>query len=166
MLDGDIVDGSKASDVVVRLAPGAGDLANAGKSMYTSLDKKVPAELALLVRCMESGDKCTDDVLNQVLNIEHILANNIEKLNKATGELEPGTRIVLITEEGTTIGTTSKGIYRSLQSIISLIGTPPFRPAIQVRIKNSPTKSGYSCLILEFLGFKLSVEETTKKKVK
>ena len=78
MLDGEIVDGSKASDVVVRLAPGAGDLANAGKSMYTSLDKTVPAELALLVRCMESGEKCTDDVLNQVLNIEHILANNIE----------------------------------------------------------------------------------------
>lgn len=144
-------DGS-VTELAVRPATLAADLVSGGQGMWTSLDKTKAADQAIMIRCLGTADKRSDDVINQILNVRHILAHNVEMVNSATGEVMQSVRIVLVTTDGETIGTVSKGIYSSLQSITSIVGVPPWENGIRLRIKPQTTRNGFRTLVLEFLG--------------
>jgi hypothetical protein len=68
--------------------------------------------------------------------------------------------------EGETIGTVSKGIFSSLQSITSIVGLPPYESGLRVRIKPVATRNGYRTLVLEFLGIGAPAKEVKTKEPK
>lgn len=144
-------DGS-VTELAVRPATLAADLVSGGQGMWTSLDKTKAADQAIMIKCLGTADKRSDDVINQILNVRHILAHNVEMQNSQTGEVMQSVRIVLVTTDGETIGTVSKGIYSSLQSITSIVGVPPWENGIRLRIKPQTTRNGFRTLVLEFLG--------------
>ena len=144
-------DGS-VTELAVRPATLAADLVSGGQGMWTSLDKTKAADQAIMIKCLGTADKRSDDVINQILNVRHILAHNVEMVNSQTGEVMQSVRIVLVTTDGETIGTVSKGIYSSLQSITSIVGVPPWENGIRLRIKPQTTRNGFRTLVLEFLG--------------
>lgn len=146
------VSGDKVTELAVRPAILASDLANAGAGMWTSLDKANPEHQSIMVRCLGTADKRSDDVLNTILTIRHVLAHNVDLVDSSTGEVTPSVRIVFVTMDGETIGTVSKGIFSSLQSITSIVGMPPYETGLRVRIKPVTTRQGYRTLTLEFLG--------------
>lgn len=154
-------DGS-VTELAVRPATLAADLVSGGQGMWTSLDKTKPSDQAIMIKCLGTADKRSDDVINQILNVRHILAHNVEMVNSQTGEVMQSVRIVLVTTDGETIGTVSKGIYSSLQSITSIVGVPPWDNGIRLRIKPQTTRNGFRTLVLEFLG--LGAETADEKK--
>jgi len=154
-------DGS-VTELAVRPATLAADLVSGGQGMWTSLDKTKPSDQAIMIKCLGTADKRSDDVINQILNVRHILAHNVEMVNSQTGEVMQSVRIVLVTTDGETIGTVSKGIYSSLQSITSIVGVPPWDNGIRLRIKPQTTRNGFRTLVLEFLG--LGAETSDEKK--
>lgn len=152
----------ETKELATRPAVLASDLASSGAGMWTSLDKSNPEHQGIMVRCLGTADKRSDDVLNTILTIKHILAHNVELVDSATGEVTPSVRIVLVTMEGETIGTCSKGIFSSLQSITGIVGMPPWEHGLRLRIKPVTTRNGYRTLVLEFLGINGS-EKPAKK---
>lgn len=160
------VEGDKVTEMVVRQSSMASDLGNTDKGMWTSLDRSNPKDQPIMIRCLGTADKRSDDVLNTVLTIKHVLAHNVDLTDSATGEVTPSVRIVLVTMEGETIGTVSKGIFSSLQSITSIVGQPPWVNGIQLMIKPVKTRSGFRTLVLEFIGIGAPAPAIKEGKVK
>jgi hypothetical protein len=94
------------------------------------------------------------------------MAHNVDLTDSATGEITSSVRIVLVTTDGETIGTVSKGIFSSLQAITSIVGVPPWENGIRMRIKPVTTRNGYRTLVLEFLGVNAPSEVPAKKGAK
>ena len=160
------VDGDKITEMVVRPTVLAADLAESGKGIWTSLDKANPLHQPIMIKCLGTADKRSDDVLNQILTIQHVMAHNVDLTDSATGEITSSVRIVLVTTDGETIGTVSKGIFSSLQAITSIVGVPPWENGIRMRIKPVTTRNGYRTLVLEFLGVNAPSEAPAKKGAK
>lgn len=153
-------------ELAVRPAVLASDLGNGSSGLWTSLDRSNPEHQGIMVRCLGTADKRSDDVLNTILTIKHVLAHNVDLVDSSTGEVTPSVRIVLVTMEGETIGTVSKGIFSSLQSITSIVGLPPYESGLRVRIKPVATRNGYRTLVLEFLGIGAPAKEAKTKEPK
>lgn len=160
------VNGDKVTELAVRPTVLASDLGNGASGMWTSLDRTKPEDQSIMVRCLGTADKRSDDVLNTILTVKHILAHNVDLVDSSTGEVTPSVRIVLVTMDGETIGTVSKGIFSSLQSITSIVGMPPYEQGLRVRIKPVTTRNGFRTLILEFLGLGAVTEANKKKESK
>ena len=158
------VDGVK--ELAVRPATLASDLGAGNSGLWTSLDRTNPEHQGIMVKCLGTADKRSDDVLNQILTIKHVLAHNVDLVDSQTGEVTPSVRIVLVTMDNETIGTVSKGIFSSLQSITSIVGQPPYDQGLRVRIKPVTTRNGYRTLVLEFIGLGAPVKEPKVKEPK
>lgn len=154
---------NEETGIVTRSVTRAADVATAKDNCYSSLDKNNPKHLALLIKCLERCDKGADEVLDEILNIQHIMCQNVEKLNQTTGELESAILTKLIMVDGSTVGTCSKGIFMSLQGVINILGAPPWEHGIAFKIKQKRTEKGYKMLHLEFVGINSGPEVLPKK---
>jgi len=162
MSDSKEVEVYESHEMILRPANAAHSLLNSAGGIVTTLDRTKPEEQALMSRAMGAPDFKLEDILNETLILKHILAHDVDLVDKVTGEVKSATRIVLITEEEKTISTCSAGIYRSVQYLISITSEPPWIPGIRVKIKAVPTSRGFRTYSLEFIG--ISQREVPKAK--
>ena len=151
------------AEMQVRPSNLATDLGNPDYGLWTSLDRTKVGDQAIMVKCLGTADKRSDDVLNTIISVRHILAHNVDLSDSATGEITPSVRIVFFLMDGTTVGTVSKGIFSSVQAITSIVGMPPYDTGLNVRIKPVATRNGFKTLVLEFLGVGAVQDNKPKK---
>lgn len=109
--------------------------ANESGAPYTSLLAESEDTALLLYKAMNNPDERLSDHINEIVTIRHIFIQPIELPNQETGEVQISPRIVLISDDGTTYATISKGIYNSLKNLCTIIGTPEtWKAPVKVKV--------------------------------
>lgn len=91
------------------------------------------------------------DYINKKIAVENFLIEIQEILNDETGEIERAPRVVLIDEKGKAYQSVSVGMLNAVKNAVQVFGMAPWEPALQVEIKQRPTKSG-SMLTFDVVG--------------
>ena len=69
--------------------------------------------------------------------------------DNATGEITQRNRIVLITPKGDAYGCTSTGVETSMKNLFSIVGCPPWNPAIKFEVVKKQGRNGYKFTSLQ-----------------
>lgn len=91
------------------------------------------------------------DYINKKIKVTDFLIEITEIANEETGELSQVPRVVLIAEDGKSYQATSYGIANSVRNLVQAVGAAPWKPALEVEVKQRPTKRG-SMLTLALIG--------------
>lgn len=106
---------------------------------------------AKIYAAMNNPEHRLADFINKKLNITDYLIEVAEIANEETGEISIVPRVVLIAEDGKSYQATSYGIANSVRNLVQAVGNAPWQPALQLEVKQRPTKRG-SMLTLALIG--------------
>lgn len=141
-----------------------------GVGIYTSLDKRKPEDAMLFMRCINACDKRFEECLGTEIELADIFAHQVNMVNEDTGDLDSGTRCVLITKQRDTIECVSNGVARDLSALAYLYGDPPFPPGLQVKLVQKSVGRNRRMFTLELVsapevkGTKYDNRQSSRKK--
>lgn len=105
------------------------------KATYSSMNAVTHEEKLALFKAINDTDTKVADMVNTMINLKDVYAEQVEFVNEETGELTPGVRIVLIDDQGKSYGCASAGIFNAISKLITLFGEPTWEPPIPVKVK-------------------------------
>lgn len=131
--------------------------------MWTSLDLSDPANKILAMAAIQSATdpKRIGDAIGQTLEVEHAVVHRVQFADEDGVEVEAD-RVVFITPTGEMWATVSHGVVRSLQLLVGMYGTLPWRPAMHVQIQQKRTRRGWLTLQLTPVLHKPTTTKTGK----
>lgn len=109
------------------------------------------ATAAKIYAAMNNPEFRLADFINKKIKVTDYLIEITEIANEETGELSQVPRVVLIAEDGKSYQATSYGIANSVRNLVQAVGAAPWAPALEVEVKQRPTKRG-SMLTLALIG--------------
>lgn len=118
------------------------------KGMYCSIHAETQDERLDIYEAM-SNSMPLDDMVGKVVCVENVIIQPVEMPDNATGELTVRNRIVLITPEGDAYGCTSTGVETSMKNLFSIVGCPPWNPAIAFDVVKKQGRNGYKFTSLQ-----------------
>jgi len=94
-----------------------------------------------------------DDVVGQALEVQHIVAHQVQLANRETGETFDAIRVILVTTDGESYSTASVPFYNAVQTLFSAGITAPFDPALKIKVikKASKTNNAHKFLTFEVI---------------
>ena len=101
---------------------------------------------AKIYAAMNNPEHRLADFINKKISVTDYLIEVAE-----TGEISIVPRVVLIAEDGKSYQATSYGIANSVRNLVQAVGNAPWQPALQLEVKQRPTKRG-SMLTLALIG--------------
>lgn len=120
-------------------------VANSGHATYCSMVPKTPEERKFLFNAVNSPALSLRDFINKTINVRDVFAEECTFLDKQTGAISEGVRIVLIDAEGASYSTCSRGVFSGLSKLFALYGTPDHWtepvPILIKQITKSPTQA-------------------------
>ena len=97
-------------------------------------------------------DKQIGDYLNEVLDVEDIIAGDVLITNKETGEVDEATRTVLILSDGTAVAATSSVLFSRLMQIVSIFGNPNTWPEpLKIKVRQQNLANGRRIYVPEII---------------
>lgn len=117
-------------------------------NMYCSIAAETHED-KMRVYSAVSNPTALDDMVGQNIKISDVILQPVELADEETGECYTGTRIVLISPEGTAYSTVSKGIETNMKNLFAIIGEPTWKPALEMKVVRKPARNGYKFLSLE-----------------
>ena len=97
-------------------------------------------------------DKQIGDYLNEVLEVEDIIAGDVLITNKETGEVDEATRIVLILADGSAVAATSSVLFSRLMQIVSIFGNPNTWPEpLKIKVRQQNLANGRRIYVPEII---------------
>lgn len=126
------------------------DLKPGERNWVTTLDRTNEAQKMILIRALQQADKDIDSIINQPVRITDFLAYDCPFSVAGSGEIVNGVRVVLILDNGETVGTASKGIFDSLRMLIGVLGMGPWHPGLGVVVRQITTRRGRRTYQLEY----------------
>lgn len=107
--------------------------------LLTSYNPTDQDHAAKVFDCINSEDFKGDWAKQNVLEVEHVLIHPTEYTDEETGEVRHGSRVVLVTPDGTRVALHSNGVIKAILLACSFFGCPPWQPARKFRVKEIPT---------------------------
>ena len=134
---------------ITNAAPGA---------MITSL-RANPNDRAASVRVFNAMNNPTDRVANHINEtievqdylIEMTQIEDTDSYGNGLGSYSVVPRVVLVAPDGTSYQAVSYGIANAVRNVVIVCGDAPWNPAVQLKIKQVPTKRG-SMLTVDMVG--------------
>ena len=97
-------------------------------------------------------DKQIGDYLNEVLEVEDIIAGDVLITNKETGEVDEATRTVLILSDGSAVAATSSVLFSRLMQIVSIFGNPNTWPEpLKIKVRQQNLANGRRIYVPEII---------------
>ena len=97
-------------------------------------------------------DKQIGDFLNEVLEVEDIIAGDVLITNKETGEVDEATRTVLILADGSAVAATSSVLFSRLMQIVSIFGNPNTWPEpLKIKVRQQNLANGRRIYVPEII---------------
>jgi len=111
-------------------------------AMWASFDLATLAGKAQLMQALEGDSELLDKHIGTVIEVADIVLQTREVVDE--GEVRLALRGVLVTAEGTCIGTWSGGAMRCLRTIMApqMWGRPPWRPPLRLRVVQKALQNG------------------------
>lgn len=82
------------------------------------------------------------DYINKKIKVTDYLIEIAEIANEETGEVSTVPRVVLLDDKGASYQAVSVGMANALRNLCIACGNAPWNPAIELEIKQQPTKNG------------------------
>lgn len=118
------------------------------KGMYCSVHADTQ-EARLDIYEAVSNSRALDDLVGSYIEVENVIIQPVELTNINTGELEQRNRIVLMTPDGEAYGCSSRGVEMSMKNLFSIVGCPPWTPAIKLDVIKKQGRNGYKFTSLQ-----------------
>jgi len=130
----------------------------AAGAMITSL-RANPNDRAASVRVFNAMNNPTDRVANHINEtievqdylIEMTQIEDTDSYGNGLGSYSVVPRVVLVAPDGTSYQAVSYGIANAVRNVVIVCGDAPWNPAVQLKIKQVPTKRG-SMLTVDMVG--------------
>ncbi len=130
----------------------------ASGAMITSL-RANPDDRAASVRVFNAMNNPTDRVANHINEtievqdylIEMTQIEDTDSYGNGLGSYSVVPRVVLVAPDGTSYQAVSYGIANAVRNVVIVCGDAPWNPAVQLKIKQVPTKRG-SMLTVDMVG--------------
>lgn len=118
-------------------------------AVWSSYDLTTTEGKARLVNAMQSPDtERLSDLNGQVLDIVHLTAHTVTMMDEETGEEFEADRIIVEDAKGTQYAAVSTGVRRSMQILSAVYGSPPWTPALKVRVEMKRTRKNRMVTLL------------------
>lgn len=125
-------------------------VANSGHGTYCSMVPKTPEERKFLFNSVNSPNRLLRDYINKTISVRDVYAEQCAFLDKESGDLSEGVRIVLIDKDGNSYSTCSRGIFSGLSKLFSLYGTPDqWAEPVPILIKQISKSPRQAVLVFE-----------------
>lgn len=128
--------------MVVMFAP-------AQTSMYCSVKANTPEQKKNLFNLTNGKTERLSDKVNTKINMVDLYAEEVEIVDKNTGELRKMPRIIIIDDKGVGYQCVSQGIFSSMKKLIGFMGEPTYSPAVTIMPKQVTTNNGNKVLTFE-----------------
>lgn len=90
------------------------------------------------------------DHINEIINIENVIIQPVEIEDMNTGDMKPMFRIVIIDDGGNPFACTSSGIETAMKNLFTMVGNPPWNPALPMKVVQRKGNKGYKFTSLEY----------------
>lgn len=109
-----------------------------------------------IFNAMNNPSERVSSHINEIIEIENYLIEMTEiedtdSYGNGLGSYSIVPRVVLVSPDGTAYQAVSYGIANAVRNIVTVCGDAPWAPAVQLKIKQVPTKRG-SMLTVEMVG--------------
>lgn len=111
------------------------ELSEASPSTYCSVQGGDREAKKKVYNAMNNPDHRVGDFINKTINVQDVLAEEIELVNEETGELQTAIRVVLIDDKGKSYQAVSTGVYNAIKKLIAVYGAPTWDDPIPVIVK-------------------------------
>jgi hypothetical protein len=113
-----------------------------------SFDLKTPHGRMLLQKCEEAPDEPVRELVNRRIDLVHVYAKPVEKVDEQTSEVVHFLRICLVDANDQVHACASGGIRDGIARILAGRGVPPWKPPVPVEIKLKVLKDSKQRLYL------------------
>lgn len=85
-----------------------------------------------------------DDHLDEVINLKHVVAQVVE-VTQEDGSMTDAVRTILIAEDGTAYAAVSSGLFKALENLLQVLGTPDTwgNAAIPLKVVREKSRKGF-----------------------
>lgn len=118
------------------------------RGMYCSIHAETQEDRLDIYEAV-SNSLSLDDMVGKAVEVENVIIQPVEMTDNATGEIMQRNRIVLITPKGDAYGCTSTGVETSMKNLFSIVGCPPWNPAIKFDVVKKQGRNGYKFTTLQ-----------------
>lgn len=119
---------------------------------FSSWKPKTMDEKKAYFNAISSPSKKLGDMINMEIELRHVYAETCEYINKESGEVTSGVRIVLIDKDGLSYNCSSIGVYKALSKVFAIFGTPDtWEDSLPVRVKQIAPSADRKVLTLEMV---------------
>jgi hypothetical protein len=118
------------------------------RGMYCSIHAETQEDRLDIYEAV-SNSLSLDDMVGKVVEVENVIIQPVEMTDNVTGEIMQRNRIVLITPKGDAYGCTSTGVETSMKNLFSIVGCPPWNPAIKFEVVKKQGRNGYKFTSLQ-----------------
>lgn len=127
------------------------DFASAKKS-YCSWNPKTQEEKVAFFNAVNSPSKRLKEMINMEVQISHIYAETIDFIDKESGEVTPGVRMVFISPDGTSYQASSKGVFSSVSKLLKIFGQPAtWKKPVTIRPKEVSRGADRNVLVFDIV---------------
>lgn len=104
-----------------------------------------------IYKAMNETDDSLRNLVGEEIRLANYIVHKISVKNQVTGEVNDTIRCVLITDDGKSYGTTSKGVTNALIKLVQFLGEPKtWNEPVIIKICEKQGKNGF-----KFLSFDL-----------
>lgn len=114
------------------------------------VDNASVADKKKVFNAMNNPSNKLSDFINKKIKVENIYIETAEYLNDESGEIEIAPRIVLISPDGDSYFTSSKGVLNSLKNVYAAFGAAPWKGGLEFEVKQKAVGKG-KALTLEMV---------------
>lgn len=127
-------------------------VADSGHATYCSIVANTPEERKRVFNAVNTPDKVLRDYINKTINLRDVFAEQCNFVDRESGEVKPGVRIVLIDDEGVSYSTSSTGIFTGLSKLFNIYGTPDcWTEPVPITIKQISRSAKQAVLVFEIV---------------
>lgn len=116
-----------------------GIFAGGGLSLQTSMPMETVEQKKKVLRLVQQSGENIGKYIGKKITIHDVIAHPAEFVNKETGEVTYGARIIMVCAGGKTVTCASGGVARSLGMLVDTFGPLPWVKGLTVEVEQIAT---------------------------
>lgn len=111
--------------------------------MVSTYNRKDPFQALALFKAVQGTDFGLDDMVGEVIEVEHLVAHKAPMVDRETGEISETTRLVLVGPDGTRYGTRSETVRHDVERACIIFGVNfPLKPPMRFKVVQVKSRDG------------------------
>lgn len=118
-------------------------------AVLSTIDTSTDEGKTRYLKCLTSPTFRAKARVGEKLPVVDFFLHRVERVNKETGEVVPGLRLVFVLDDGRTVATSSEPVMKTWYHVANLYGRKTYSPPLVVTLKAMPCGNGHEFLDIE-----------------